>query len=167
MPYAMTVHHETLMSKTPYHLRKRFTLPNTLIKERAQITESSTVHTSLNIIANYDMSVGVCSTKNCEDYETCKEVDGKAVCECPPLDSCPRDVKVVCGSDGKSYLNKCRMKLEACKKKKAIVPRHDGICSEYLVECKERLNFAEEKERKLCIKITSIFPKNHERFRIL
>lgn len=71
---------------------------------------------------------GVCSSMNCQDYETCKEVNGRATCVCQTVDSCPRDVKVVCGSDGKSYLNKCRMKLEACKKKTPIVARRDGVC---------------------------------------
>ena len=80
------------------------------------------------------MFLGVCSTMNCQEYEICKNIDGEAVCECPTLDSCPRDVKTVCGSDGKSYLNKCRMKLEACKKRRPIVARHDGICSKFLVQ---------------------------------
>lgn len=80
------------------------------------------------------MFVGLCSTMNCQEYETCKEVNGEAVCGCPTVDACPRDVNIVCGDDGKSYLNKCRMKLEACKKKRPIVARHDGICGEFLVE---------------------------------
>lgn len=70
---------------------------------------------------------------NCEDYESCKEVDGKAVCECPKVESCSRDVNVICGSDGNSYLNECVMKLEACKKKRPIVKRHDGVCGEFFL----------------------------------
>lgn len=71
---------------------------------------------------------------NCEDFETCKEVNGNAVCECASVQACPRDVKVVCGSDGKSYLNECRMKLEACKRNMPIVKRHDGICGKSQVQ---------------------------------
>lgn len=67
------------------------------------------------------------------EHETCKEINNRGVCVCPTLDSCPKDVKIVCGDDGKSYLNECIMKLEACKKKKRIIPLHDGVCGEYSI----------------------------------
>ena len=36
----------------------------------------------------------------------------------------------VCGTDGKTYGNKCSMQLEACTQKKNVSVAHNGECSE-------------------------------------
>ena len=59
-------------------------------------------------------------------------INGVANCVCRKVESCPRDVNIVCGSDGNSYLNPCRMKIEACKRKKDITRSHDGVCGELM-----------------------------------
>ena len=47
---------------------------------------------------------------------------------CPKKEDCPASVKPVCGTDGKTYINECLMKVIACESKKDTAKRKDGLC---------------------------------------
>lgn len=69
---------------------------------------------------------GPCSDHECQYGASCVERSGKALCECPV---CPSEFRPVCGSDGISYGNECKLRLEACKHRRDIAVLYDGPCS--------------------------------------
>ena len=47
--------------------------------------------------------------------------------ECPK--HCPENYKPVCGTDGKTYSNECKLKVEACyTHNHDLKVKHDGEC---------------------------------------
>ncbi|XP_048581312.1 uncharacterized protein LOC5512067 isoform X7 [Nematostella vectensis] len=58
-------------------------------------------------------------------YSTCEAKDDKAVCVCP---KCPKIVKQVCGSDGKTYDNECVLRMAACESNRTLTVRNEGNC---------------------------------------
>lgn len=70
-----------------------------------------------------------CTGTKCDHYAMCElGVDGSSKCVCPKIKNCPAIVKPVCGSNGKSYINECRLKIDSCKKRKKILVKKEGIC---------------------------------------
>ena len=60
---------------------------------------------------------GICEVArlNCSNAEICAaDSDGSATCICKSRSDCPLDVRPVCGSDGRTYINECLMEVEAC-----------------------------------------------------
>lgn len=49
-------------------------------------------------------------------------------CQCPTEDDCPRDYDPVCGSDKQTYINPCRLRVEACKTEQSLVVDKKGVC---------------------------------------
>ncbi|XP_059489146.1 agrin-like isoform X2 [Neocloeon triangulifer] len=72
-------------------------------------------------------SAGPCSRHVCSLGAQCVEKgDGLPYCECP---TCPAEFSPACGSDGLSYDNECKLRLEACLRKKEITLLYDGLCN--------------------------------------
>lgn len=69
-----------------------------------------------------------CSRVKCPFYGTCRvKEDGTPYCACPI--SCLDNYRPVCGSDGKSYLNECFLRSNACFLRKRITVVYSGLCS--------------------------------------
>lgn len=64
----------------------------------------------------------------CQWGAICAETGGTAICECP---TCPAEFQPVCGDDGISYGNECKLRLEGCKHRREIRVLYQGLCSEY------------------------------------
>ncbi|XP_058793471.1 agrin-like isoform X2 [Phymastichus coffea] len=71
-------------------------------------------------------SKGPCSEKSCQWGAECREIDGQAVCECP---SCPAEFQPVCGNDGITYGNECKLRYEACQHKRDIQVLYPQQCN--------------------------------------
>ncbi|EGI60511.1 Agrin [Acromyrmex echinatior] len=71
-------------------------------------------------------SRGPCSEKMCQWGAICAEIAGNAVCECP---TCPAEFQPVCGDDGISYSNECKLRLEACQHRREIRVLYQGLCN--------------------------------------
>lgn len=72
-----------------------------------------------------------CAQTNCRFYSKCVErPNGQAVCICN--DSCNLSLDPVCGSNGRTYINECFLRADACKKRQGIVVLQRGACSEFL-----------------------------------
>ena len=78
---------------------------------------------------------GPCSFSDCQDYYgTCTvapDGSGTAQCQCPKVEDCPRSVRELCGDDGKTYENRCRLEAESCRIKKRIEIKARGPCSKF------------------------------------
>ncbi|XP_041377630.1 agrin-like isoform X2 [Gigantopelta aegis] len=67
-----------------------------------------------------------CENVRCEFYSICESDGSQTECVCPN-DCVDVDAKV-CGSDGRTYLNECELKVAACRDKKFISITSIGDC---------------------------------------
>lgn len=80
------------------------------------------------------LHMGVCGESNlcdnriCHHGSVCTQRLNKTVCQCP---TCSTEFNPVCGSDGVTYGNKCKLWLEACKHQRNITLLYDGPCSKF------------------------------------
>lgn len=75
-----------------------------------------------------DRSNGVCAGRVCPHGGECVSTGGRGLCRCP---RCSNEFAPVCGSDGISYGNRCKLQLEACRHRRHVQVLYDGPCSEY------------------------------------
>ncbi|XP_022796048.1 uncharacterized protein LOC111334546 isoform X2 [Stylophora pistillata] len=70
-----------------------------------------------------------CDGLTCEYHERCVNTShGYVECKCPQH-TCHNARKIICGTDGKTYLNMCVLRKEICRVKQQIKKKHDGRCS--------------------------------------
>ena len=82
------------------------------------------------MMLNFSGERGPCFKHVCLYGSICVIKAGYAVCECP---ACSEEFEPVCGTDGISYTNLCRLKQEGCQRKADIEIAYHGLCSEYLM----------------------------------
>lgn len=70
----------------------------------------------------------LCTNQSCQPGAICIEKYNKAICECPV---CSEEFNPVCGSDGITYGNECKLRLEACRHNRNITVFFNGPCSKY------------------------------------
>ena len=75
--------------------------------------------------------VNPCSNVTCSHpLQQCKLTDeGKPVCECEKI-ACTRDLRPVCGTNGKTYSNRCMMRLLSCEVNMLVFEDYEGRCNE-------------------------------------
>ncbi|VDO45735.1 unnamed protein product [Onchocerca flexuosa] len=79
-------------------------------------------------------SFGVCAGYDgCRPSEICIDRDGEPVCEC---EACDSQLNEVCASDGITYANECKMRLESCLTGKFIYQKYSGVCGQIWLVCK-------------------------------
>ncbi|XP_015439746.1 PREDICTED: follistatin [Dufourea novaeangliae] len=70
-----------------------------------------------------------CAEVRCEEGKKCVVRKGRPRCVCNPECKAPRGGGPVCGTDGKSYKNLCRLKKRACKKgSHELAVAYNGHC---------------------------------------
>ncbi|XP_075543126.1 uncharacterized protein LOC142576736 [Dermacentor variabilis] len=68
-----------------------------------------------------------CEAKYCPWNGDCAEDQrGTAHCSCPT--SCEFESKPVCATDGVTYPNRCKMRVDSCRGQKRLWSRHQGTC---------------------------------------
>nr|XP_058962628.1 uncharacterized protein LOC131789508 isoform X2 [Pocillopora verrucosa] len=70
-----------------------------------------------------------CDRLTCKYHDRCVNTShGYVECRCPQH-TCPNGREIICGNDGKTYLNMCVMRKEVCRVQKPIEKKHEGRCS--------------------------------------
>lgn len=81
-------------------------------------------------------SADICENTRCSNGEKCVvSIIQQPSCQCPKEEDCPRDFEPVCGSDNMTYINLCRMRVEACKKGQIILMDKSGVCGKRSTNC--------------------------------
>ncbi|XP_032237897.2 agrin [Nematostella vectensis] len=68
-----------------------------------------------------------CATVRCAKYKVCEEVNGIVRCVCNR--ACTKIYRPVCGTDGKTYGNKCVLEIATCESEGAVQLAHEGECA--------------------------------------
>ena len=77
-------------------------------------------------------SLGICDLVKCPGDSHCfLKQNGLHECRCPSEDECPSTGEKVCGSDGITYDNECKLKAAACRSGGGLVLKKEGSCGKY------------------------------------
>lgn len=74
------------------------------------------------------LTLDACSGQKCDAFTECKVISGTPKCVCPEIKDCPSSGVPVCGSNDKPYSNECHLRVDACKRKRAIYVVSNGTC---------------------------------------
>lgn len=75
--------------------------------------------------------INPCTNRKCRFGSVCTQKLNKTNCECP---ICSTEFNPVCGSDGITYENECKLWLESCKHQRNITLLYKGSCSKFFLE---------------------------------
>lgn len=73
---------------------------------------------------------GPCYHFHCSYGAICVVRAGFPICECP---TCAEEFEPVCGTDGISYTNNCKLRREACEQKTEIAVAYTSLCSKMII----------------------------------
>ncbi|XP_060085259.1 agrin-like, partial [Ylistrum balloti] len=77
--------------------------------------------------SNFKRLLTPCAGFVCEPPKVCQlNAERKPVCRC--AEKCPDTLEFVCGDDGATYSNLCRLEMEACRTMRIIRLHHSGEC---------------------------------------
>lgn len=70
-----------------------------------------------------------CEKKYCENNAICIEEPGTiARTRCVCLDSCPSKYEPVCGSNGETFVNECKLRMDSCRRGINLFVRYPSAC---------------------------------------
>lgn len=75
---------------------------------------------------NIFILVDICAGVSCPNYGKCEQTATGFKCGCNKV--CNEPYSAICGDDGRTYNNKCQMKIQSCSLKKSIQVKHVGKC---------------------------------------
>jgi len=76
------------------------------------------------------VAVNACRTMRCPRYKVCLlNIQGLPMCRCPSVYHCRGlERRPVCTLDGRSYRNKCFLRVDECAANRRLRVRHRGPC---------------------------------------
>jgi len=86
--------------------------------------------THLYLLCGVSAAVNACRTMRCPRYRVCLlNIQGLPMCRCPSVYQC-RGVerRPVCTVDGRSYRNKCFLRVDECASNRRLRVQHRGAC---------------------------------------